>query len=182
MRIQWWSALIHLYWQSIQCCHIMLIGGCKQILGGGGGSPTPYAQYFWSACNTGNANRYFFVLENDVKMTSKRHNCILDIIFLLKYLPFVQKIELKHIICNLGSTLTRKHKHAVLNHGYRKVTARGRSVPWLLHLKNNNIKTRQKKLRKIVKYRTINIAIKKYCLRDFIWMVTLKDFIRSFKS
>ena len=51
-------------------------------------------------------------------------------------LPLIQKIELKHVIGNLSSTLTRKHKHAVLDNSNRKVTASGWSISRLLYLQS----------------------------------------------
>lgn len=51
-------------------------------------------------------------------------------------LPLIQKIELKHVIGNLSSTLTRKHKHAVLDNSNRKVAASGWSISRLLYLQS----------------------------------------------
>ena len=53
---------------------------------------------------------------------------------LSSFSPLVQEIELKHVISDLGSTLSREYKHAVSYHSEGKVTACRRSITWLLHL------------------------------------------------
>ena len=42
--------------------------------------------------------------------------------------PLVQEIELKHVISDLGSTLSREYKHAVPDNSYGKVTTCRRSI------------------------------------------------------
>ena len=59
----------------------------------------------------------------------------IPLVFSTKYLPLVQKIEFKHVIGDLCSTLTRKDKHTVLDHSYREVTTCWWPVTWLLHLR-----------------------------------------------
>ena len=64
-------------------------------------------------------------------------NCLSVIYRIFSFeLPLIQKIELKHVIGNLSSTLTRKHKHAVLDNSNRKVAASGWSISRLLYLQS----------------------------------------------
>ena len=66
--------------------------------------------------------------------------CKLTVRFTIKNdLPLLQKIEFKHVIRDLGSTLTGEHKHTVPNNSYGEVTTCWWPVSWLLNLKTTFI-------------------------------------------
>lgn len=44
------------------------------------------------------------------------------------------ELELEEVICDLGSALTRKHKHLIPAYSYREVAARWRNLTTLINL------------------------------------------------
>ena len=51
------------------------------------------------------------------------------------------ELELEEVVGDLGSTLTRKHKHLVPAYGYREVAARWRNLTALIDLMDTKAET-----------------------------------------
>lgn len=51
------------------------------------------------------------------------------------------ELKLEEVICDLGSTLTRKHKHLIHAYGYGEVAARWRNLPTLIDLMGKQAET-----------------------------------------
>lgn len=51
------------------------------------------------------------------------------------------ELKLEEVIGDLGSTLTREHKHLIPAYGYREVAARWRNLTTLVNLMNTKAET-----------------------------------------